>query len=130
MSRFDFKFIPKMFPFVILLILAIGANKSSSLFTNETLVLDSNGRVIGGSGVQLGYAPYVASLRNIYDVHFCGGAIISTRYVLTAAQCTAGRGVTSVNVAVGSVTLSAGTIYRSANLITFPNFDAKSLVNE
>ncbi|KAK7076925.1 hypothetical protein SK128_018039 [Halocaridina rubra] len=49
--------------------------------------------IIGGRVAQPGSTPWLASLKdNQYDtpVHFCGGAIISNHWVLTAARCIIG----------------------------------------
>lgn len=76
-------------------------------------------------------APFMASLRSITNVHFCGGAIVSTRYIVTAAQCTNGRAGTDINVVVGtSLRNSGGTTYRSSTIINNPFFDGATLENE
>lgn len=90
-----------------------------------------NTRVIGGRAVSLGDAPYVASLRTLTNIHFCGGVIITSRFILTSGQCTAGRAANGINVVVGSVQLSAaGATYRSSAITTFPGFNANTLENE
>ncbi|XP_063976073.1 transmembrane protease serine 9-like [Diachasmimorpha longicaudata] len=49
-------------------------------------------RIVGGSRVDIQSAPFVAMLRDYRDDdartgHICGGAIISSRHILTAAHC-------------------------------------------
>lgn len=50
-----------------------------------------NPRVVGGQKAEKGQFPYQVSLRTrITRQHFCGGSIISSRFILTAAHCTEG----------------------------------------
>lgn len=44
------------------------------------------GRIVGGVEISVEQAPYQISLQ-YYGFHRCGGAILSCKYVLTAAHC-------------------------------------------
>lgn len=44
-------------------------------------------KVIGGEIPPLGAIPWQIEIRDIDDKHHCGGALISSRLVLTAAHC-------------------------------------------
>lgn len=102
-----------------------------SLATTSQEVGENEIKVIGGGAVPFGQGLFMASLRSLTNVYFCGGAIVSTRFVLTSAMCTAGRAGNSINVVVGSNSLaSLGNIHRSSSIITYPGFDAKTQLNE
>lgn len=88
-------------------------------------------QLIGSDFVQIGSAPYMASLRGLNNVHFCGGTIVSTRYVLTAAQCIINRIVIHIQVVVGTVVRTGtGVTHRSSGIIIHPFFNFRTLENE
>ncbi|KAJ6641492.1 Trypsin Blo t 3 [Pseudolycoriella hygida] len=89
-------------------------------------------RIIDGAFTPISAAPFMASLRSFStNVHFCGGAIISTRFILTAAQCTNGRANNDISVVVGSpLRNSGGSAHRSINIIGHPFFDHATLEND
>ncbi|GAB0098080.1 trypsin [Sergentomyia squamirostris] len=65
----------------VLISCTIGAsfkNDSSSFF---------NGRIVGGVAVTIQDYPYQVSVQH-YGSHMCGGSILSSYFVLTAADCT------------------------------------------
>lgn len=47
-------------------------------------------RIIGGQEAIEASAPWQVTIQNIYGNHFCGGAIIHERFVVTAASCVSG----------------------------------------
>jgi secreted trypsin-like serine protease len=102
-------------------------------FQIPALVVDSelSGRSVGGVDVTLGQVPFMASLRSLSNSHFCGGSILNSRWILTAASCTDGRAINSINILVGTVTLGRnGTTYRSSNIRVHPRYDPLTLANE
>lgn len=88
-------------------------------------------RIINGRPVAIGEAPYMASLRSLTGVHFCGAAIISSTIVVTSNLCTLGRANAAINVIVGTNTLLSGGITHLSNLIIrHPGFIPQTLMNE
>ncbi len=73
-------------------------------------------QIIGGTDAAAGAWPNIAALLRSsepvpFQAQFCGGTLIAPRVVLTAAHCVVSGGrtiaATSINVAVGALTLSA-----------------------
>ncbi|KAI4459627.1 polyserase-related [Holotrichia oblita] len=86
-----------------------------------------DGRIIGGSSVDISAYPYQISLL-WWGSHICGGSIISQRYVVTAAHCTDGSSASSLSIRAGSSTRnSGGTVVSVSVLNQHPSFDYWSL---
>lgn len=51
-------------------------------------ILERTNRIINGSDAKFKQIPYQVSLQRKNGIHFCGGAIISPVFILTAAHCT------------------------------------------
>lgn len=65
-------------------------------------------RVVGGEDAEKGQFPHQVSMRSRFsNSHFCGGSIISKRFILTAAHCTQDLNAYPVNVYV-----VVGALYR------------------
>lgn len=48
-------------------------------------------RIVNGTDAEKGQFPYQVSLRfRLNDAHFCGGSILTDRFILTAAHCNQG----------------------------------------
>lgn len=89
------------------------------------------GRIVGGRAANLGEFPYQVSLRTAANFHFCGGAIISDTWVITAAHCIINRAQNSVRVIVGSVLLNSGGVtHISSRIITHPEYNSALIAFE
>lgn len=70
--------------------------------------------------------PYQVSLRtSIIDFHFCGGSIISRRWILSAAHCFIDRSIDdNLYAFVGTVSLVLGaTRLRLVDLVRYPDYN-------
>ncbi|XP_068156863.1 chymotrypsin-2 [Drosophila tropicalis] len=65
------------------------------------------GRVVNGTDSSIERYPFVISLRGPSGSHSCGGSIISSRFVMTAAHCTAGRTAEQLTVQYGVTNINA-----------------------
>ncbi|GJQ80526.1 hypothetical protein Trydic_g12417 [Trypoxylus dichotomus] len=97
--------------------------------------IDVNGdwRVVGGSNAPAGAYPFIVSIipgtanRN----HFCGGSILNSVNILTAAHCIVGRGTGNTAVLAGTNTLNSGGITRgSSALFIHANYNPNTVAND
>lgn len=80
------------------------------------------GRIVGGSTVgSASQYPYQCGL--FYNNGFtCGGALITNRWVVTAAHCIEGRTAGSMSIRVGSTSQTGGTQYQISRLIIHESY--------
>ncbi|XP_061862027.1 coagulation factor VII-like isoform X2 [Colius striatus] len=65
-----------------------GSDSPQAIQGNVSSTLEHNGsRITGGTLCHRGQCPWQVLLRNSRDVGFCGGSLLSSRWVLTAAHC-------------------------------------------
>lgn len=97
-----------MFSKIVVLILGFLACANSAVIPNGLIsqrFLDSNGRIVGGSATTISSHPWQVSLQRS-GAHFCGGSVISSTMVVTAAHCL-------LKVTVSTLRVRAGSTYRS-----------------
>lgn len=87
--------------------------------------VDADNYIIGGRKATPGQFPQLVSMRTIQNEHFCGGFILSDRWVCTAAHCTVGARARPANilVATGAHTRTDGQRYRVARVVNHPRYD-------
>ncbi|XP_062551237.1 chymotrypsin-2-like [Armigeres subalbatus] len=85
-------------------------------------------RIVGGIPAESGDAPWMVSMRNSFNIHFCGGTLLNRRFVLTAATCMQGRLSSTTMAVVGSRFLNtAAAPYYGLQTITHPQFNQNTL---
>ncbi|XP_033734419.1 fibrinolytic enzyme, isozyme C-like [Pecten maximus] len=82
-----------------------------------------NSRIIGGSDVTISDNPWQVSLRSIFTGHICGGVILSSTTVLTAAHCVTG-GFYSVSYGTGLT--SSGSTVQVTNIRSHRDYNPDS----
>lgn len=82
-------------------------------------------RIVNGFDAKRRQFPYVVSLRSTKDSgHFCGGAILSSRWIVTAAHCTESEITGSFYVFAGSNDLrNDGIVYNVSRIVMHPEYD-------
>lgn len=57
---------------------------------------ERGGRIVGGFPALARQFPHQVSLRNTLNVHFCGGSIVNSRWILSSAHCKLKRFIAEV----------------------------------
>ncbi|XP_053685773.1 chymotrypsin-2-like [Sabethes cyaneus] len=85
-------------------------------------------RVVGGFPAESGDAPWMVSMRNSFNIHFCGGTLLNQRFVLTTAVCMEGRLSSTTMAVVGSRFLNTvAAPYYGLQTITHPQYNQNTL---
>ncbi|XP_020298515.1 chymotrypsin-2-like [Pseudomyrmex gracilis] len=86
--------------------------------------------IIGGKNATAIY-PYQVSLRSTKERHFCGGAIIDKRFILTAAHCLQTPiHPSNTSVAVGSNNLLNATLYPAEAFFVHKKYNIEPHLND
>uniref|UniRef100_A0A182PCQ7 trypsin n=1 Tax=Anopheles epiroticus TaxID=199890 RepID=A0A182PCQ7_9DIPT len=80
-------------------------------------------RIVGGFEIDVSEAPYQVSLQYL-DSHRCGGSVLNSKWVLTAAHCTVGKPEFTFSVRLGSsFHATGGTVVAVVRTIEHPNYN-------
>ncbi|CAD6222698.1 GSCOCT00001097001.2-RA-CDS [Cotesia congregata] len=102
-----------------LILLTISASAIADPLRNN-IPVKNNTRIYGGQKTSIEFVPYQVSLVNNFGQLFCGGAIISNKWVLTAAIC----GVTDEHTIRAGSTFNnkGGSLHTVINVINHKDF--------
>uniref|UniRef100_A0A336K3T8 CSON010158 protein n=1 Tax=Culicoides sonorensis TaxID=179676 RepID=A0A336K3T8_CULSO len=86
-------------------------------------------KIVGGQAARPGQYPYQVSLRFIKNYkHFCGGAIIDTRWILTAAHCfIGGERSYQIFATVGAISTYDGVHHNVSGILAHPYFNLQTV---
>ncbi|GJQ77601.1 hypothetical protein Trydic_g8801 [Trypoxylus dichotomus] len=83
-----------MFKFAALLLFAAAVSAVSGSQVDPRVDVNGDWRIVGGSNAPAGEYPFMISLRSSGNAHFCGGTLLNSLNVLTAAHCIVGFRIT------------------------------------
>ncbi|CAG5043397.1 unnamed protein product [Parnassius apollo] len=123
---------------VTLLVGSLAVPTPKDDFSDLFIHTDPNARIVGGSPAAEGSVPYMVAMSSGFLLRsfMCGGSLISTRHVLTAAHCIAavysfGSLSSSLRVTVGTNRWNTGgTSYTISRNVTHPNYAASTIKND
>lgn len=103
-----------------------------SIFIIET---NSEARIVGGRDAVRRQVPFAASLRNWgTTAHIAGGALISSRWVVSCAQVLQNRAGNSLEIFLGIISLtdspSGSVSRRSSTVVPHPGFNPTNMLND
>merc|ERR1719348_809096 len=72
-------------------------------FGGDPRQINFSDRIVGGDNTLLGEYPWQVSLlyQGVIQNHFCGGTLVSSKHVITAAHCTQELRAEDIGVALG-----------------------------
>lgn len=86
--------------------------------------------IVGGEQTTIERFPWIVSLQRLGS-HFCGGSIISTTRILSAAHCTVNIAPTSISIRAGSTNNQVGGQFIGVDRVhNHPQYNAATIDND
>lgn len=109
---------------------------ADAVFLSEKTIAPLEGlfiapRIVGGFDAEDGPYRWTVSLQDRQGRHFCGGSLIHSAWVLTAAHCVEGS-INGMRVVTGRNNLNStsGNIYKVTQVILHPNYNPYTTAND
>lgn len=89
-------------------------------------------RIVGGEEAAEGLAPYQISLQTLKNRHFCGGAIIDERWIITASHCVASQKAENIKILTGTQNLKNNTekYYYADRIVMHCSYNRPAYAND
>ncbi|XP_037711156.1 trypsin-like [Drosophila subpulchrella] len=89
------------------------------------------GRIVNGEDAEIENFPYQVSIQTTKGSHFCGGSLIDSETILTAAHCMQTYAASELQVRLGSKSRSSGGEVVSVRAFKFhEGYNSKLMVND
>lgn len=89
----------------------------------------STSRIVGGESAAANAWGWAVSI-SISDTYLCGGAILSSSWIITAAHCMYGVAASDVTVYADSNAPFSGQSRVASNVIVHPDYESRTKVND
>ena len=94
-----------------------------------TIPLTPSHAIVGGTAAAEGAYPFMAAITDNGGFQFCGGSVISSTWVITAAHCVQGERADRVKVVTGRTNLgntAQGQHIQAAQIVVFNGYDGNA----
>ncbi|GJQ74459.1 hypothetical protein Trydic_g21329 [Trypoxylus dichotomus] len=86
-----------------------------------------DGRIVGGSSVNIADYPYQLSLQ-YFGSHICGASIVSAFWAVTAAHCVSGSSSSFFTIRAGSsIRGSGGSVHSVSSIIAHSSYNSRTI---
>ncbi|XP_014227159.1 chymotrypsin-2-like [Trichogramma pretiosum] len=88
--------------------------------------IELESRIVNGYNSRPNQRPFQVSLQNLRGSHFCGGAIVSRYWILTASHCTDGKQANQIRVVAGTINYKRpGQVRQATRIIMHERYNKR-----